>query len=162
MLLTSNRMMNPATDTARDASTNTARIFSCPEVSNSKRSTLQHAAPVSVGAAPHQHSALVPKHLAPNPHSPPQRSRVSSCSPAHGKSSSCRWLGRSTGACIQSLMKSHRTIVGLHIHVGIKGAVEGKASQKVHRLICLVRIREPFLYVIFRGADWLGCSASLG
>ena len=48
MLLTSNRTMNPATEMARELSTKNARIFSCPEVSNSKRSTLQHTTPVNV------------------------------------------------------------------------------------------------------------------
>ena len=50
---------------------------------------------------------------------------------------------------------------GLHIHVGIKGAAEGEAAKKVHRLICMVIEGVPLLHIIFWHAAWLSCLAWL-
>ncbi len=58
--------------------------------------------------------------------------------------------------------KNSNAAEGLHIHVGIKGAVEGEAAQKVHRLICMVIEGVPLLHVIFWHAGWLSCLAWLG
>ena len=87
MLLTSNRIINPATEMARAASTKNARIFSCPEVSNSKRSTLQHSArqcldQVRVRTAQSLLSHLHPLCTAPPrlPDNPPTRLLLAGCS----------------------------------------------------------------------------------
>ena len=121
MVLTSNRMTNPATAIAKAESTKNARIFNCPEVSNSKRRTLQHTFVIR------KHRVL---NLTRQPH------RASSSAPAkRARSRTC-------------LHKVYEAVENLHIHVGIKGAVEGEASQEVHRLFRMVMRPVALLHVI--------------